>query len=87
MTFKLPEFVSNSFLQEVFAKNFGAGLTINGYWGEWATKKGDNYASEMYRVHVDYELNGVSKAKPVLLKVIKIKKLQSRSDDYNFNNL
>jgi hypothetical protein len=74
MTVELPSFVSNSFLREVFAKNFSfnESLEIKSFWGEWATKKGDNYASEMYRLHVDYEIDGVNLYKPVLLKVIKI---------------
>lgn len=71
MSVELPNFVTNSFLHEIFEKNFGGGksLAIKSFWGEWATKKGDNYASEMYRVHVDYEIEGVSMSKPVLLKV------------------
>lgn len=44
-------------------------MTITSFWGEWATKKGDNYASDMYRIHVDYDHNGVKKRRPVLLKV------------------
>lgn len=73
MSFQLPKFLSNSFLQEVFVKNYGEGLIVNSFWGEWATKKGDNYASEMYRVHVSYKLNDIITETPVLLKVIKIK--------------
>lgn len=69
MTVELPDFVSRSFLKGIFSKNFGKSLTIKGFWGEWATKKGDNYASEMYRIHVDYEIDGVNYCKPVLLKV------------------
>lgn len=72
MSVKLPNFVTNSFIQEVFAKNFEfkKNLEVKSFWGEWATKKGDNYASEMYRVHVNYEIDGVNMCKPVLLKVI-----------------
>lgn len=69
MTVELPKFVSNSYLQEIFRKNFGENVIVNSFWGEWGTKKGDNYASDMYRVHVDYELNGVNTKKSVLLKV------------------
>lgn len=73
MSVELPKFVTNSFLHEILAENFGGHLTIRDYWGEWATKKGDNYASEMYRINIDYEHNGVNKRKPFLLKVCQIK--------------
>lgn len=71
MTFQLPNFVTNSFLQDIFIKNYSGGksLMVKSFWGEWATKKGDNYASDMYRIHVDYEIDGVAKTRPVLLKV------------------
>jgi Ecdysteroid kinase-like family len=69
MSVELPKFVTNLFLQKIFVKNFGENLVVKDFWGEWATNKGDNYASEMYRIHVDYELNGTSRNKPVLLKV------------------
>lgn len=69
MTVKLPKFVTISFLQEIFAKNYETTLIVKRFLGEWATKKGDNYASEMYRIHVDYELDGVNLKKSVLLKV------------------
>lgn len=71
MTVELPPFVTNSFLQHIFEKNFadGKSLQVKSFWGEWATKKGDNYASEMYRVHVEYEIDGANVSKPVLLKV------------------
>ena len=77
MTVKLPNFFSKLLLQEIFDKNFGENenLVVKSFWGEWATKKGDNYASEMYRVHVSYEIDGVNTCKPVLLKVIKIRKI------------
>lgn len=72
MSVELPKFVTSSLLQETFRRNFSNdGLTITCFRGEWATKKGDNYASEMYRIHVDYEMNGVAFKSPVLLKVIK----------------
>lgn len=73
MTVNLPNFISKSFLQEIFERNFADGktLTVKSFWGEWATKKGDNYASDMYRIHVDIE--GINMSKPVLLKVIIIK--------------
>lgn len=70
MAVELPDFVTSSFLQAIFIKYLDdADLTLKSFWGEWATKKGDNYASEMYRIHVEYELRGVVKKKPVLLKV------------------
>lgn len=65
----LPNFISNAFLQEIFRNHFGKNLIVHSFWGEWATKKGDNYASDMYRVHVHYELDGMKTKKPVLFKV------------------
>jgi len=71
MSVQLPDFVTKSFLQQVFQRNFGETLIVKDYKGEWATKKGDNYASEMYRIYVNYEIDdGVTKTKPILLKVL-----------------
>lgn len=72
MTVEFPNFVTSLFMQKVFDKNYGSdAFKVKKFWGEWATKKGDNYASEMYRIHVEFESNGVTKTKPVLLKVNK----------------
>lgn len=70
MTVELPSFLTRNFFEEIFTRNFrNECSTVAGFWGEWATKKGDNYASEMYRIHIDYELRWVKKTRPVLLKV------------------
>lgn len=70
MAVELPDFVTCSFLQDIMNKYLDdADLTLKNFRGEWATKKGDNYASEMYRIHVEYEVRGVAKTKPILLKV------------------
>lgn len=71
MSVELPKFVSSSFLLDIFVKNFGSekSLTVKSWRGEWATKKGDNYASDMYRIFVDLEIDGVHMTKSVLLKV------------------
>lgn len=70
MPIELPNFVTRSFMQAILDKNYGNGtFKVEGFWGEWATKKGDNYASEMYRIHVKFESNGTTGTKPVLLKV------------------
>jgi hypothetical protein len=69
---ELPDFITIGFLQTIFEKNFCTGsghLRVENYWGEFATKKGDNYASVMYRINVDYELNDVKRRKPIILKV------------------
>lgn len=70
MEVELPNFITNSFFQGIFDKKFpNQSLIVKTLWGEWATKKGDNYASDMYRIHVQYEDNQLIKTKPVLLKV------------------
>lgn len=70
MSVELPSFVTRSFLQDIFIKYLDdADLTLISFWGEWATKKGDNYASEMYRIHVEYEVRGAVNKRPILLKV------------------
>jgi hypothetical protein len=75
MSVQLPSFVTNSFLQEVFSKHFAVNKTliVKHFHGEWATKKGDNYASDMYRIFVDFEVDGESARKSVLLKVNRTK--------------
>lgn len=76
MKVELPNFVTKSFIQNVFKKQFSdESLTVESFWGEWATKKGDNYASEMYRIHVEYREENVISTKPILLKVKKIIKI------------
>lgn len=68
---ELPDFITIAFLQSIFEQNFGGNghLKVENYWGEFATKKGENYASTMYRISVDYELNDVKRRKPIILKV------------------
>jgi hypothetical protein len=70
---ELPEFITIGFLQAIFEENFagsgGGQVRVENYWGEFATKKGDNYASVMYRISVDYELNDVRRRRPIILKV------------------
>lgn len=70
MLVELPKFVTSLLLQETFRRNLSNdGLTVTSFWGEWATKTGENYASEMYRIHVEYVINDASYKSPVLLKV------------------
>lgn len=68
---ELPKFITREFLQNLVQKYLKdeTTLKIGNFWGEWATKRGDNYASDMYRLHVDYTHLGVNKRKSVLLKV------------------
>ena len=71
MSIALPNFITDVYLQDILDKNSNesGNLEIKSFWGEWATKKGDNYASEMYRIHVNFEINDEIKTKSILLKV------------------
>lgn len=71
MSVELPKFITREFLQNLVRKYLKdeTTLTIDNFWGDWATKRGENYASDMYRLHVDYTHKGASKRKSVLLKV------------------
>lgn len=71
---ELPIFITKSLIQEVYERNYAEGkkLVVITFWAEWATKKGDNYASEMYRIHVTYSVNDTIRNKAILLKVISI---------------
>lgn len=68
---ELPKFITMEFLQDLVQQYLKdeTTLKITKFWGEWATKPGDNYASDMYRLHVDYTHGEVDKRKSVLLKV------------------
>ncbi|XP_070493318.1 uncharacterized protein [Chironomus tepperi] len=72
MALKLPEFITLDFLQGIFTKHFnGSGyVKVEHFWGEFATKPGDNYASDMYRINVDYEYSECKRRKPIILKVM-----------------
>lgn len=69
---ELPVFITKSFIQDVYERNYAKGgtLLVIKFWGEWGTKKGDNYASEMYRIHVTYSVDNIIENKAFLLKVI-----------------
>lgn len=68
---ELPIFITKSLIQDVYERNYAEGktLVVMKYWAEWGTKKGDNYASEMYRIHVTYSVNDIIRNKAILLKV------------------
>lgn len=66
---ELPEFITLDFFEKIFQREFDGNLKVDNFWGEFATKPGDNYASDMFRITVDYELNGEKLRKPVILKV------------------
>ena len=68
---ELPVFITKSLIQDVYQKNYAEGgtLLVMKYWAEWGTKKGDNFASEMYRIHVTYIVNDIIRNKAFLLKV------------------
>lgn len=78
MAVELPEFLNLEFFQNIFEKVYSEKLTVDNFWGEFATKPGDNYASEMYRITVDYSLGNKKTRKAVILKVNK--------RIYQFNN-
>lgn len=71
MSVELPKFITREFLQNLVMKYLKdeTTLTIDNFCGDFATKRGENYASDMYRLHVDYTHKGVSMRKSVLLKV------------------
>lgn len=75
MTIQLPEFVTSDFLLDILKKNLPSvnEVKVEHFWGEWATKPGDNYASVMYRIHVDFEVNDSKRRKSIILKVKLIK--------------
>lgn len=72
---ELPVFITKSLIQDVYERNYAEGRTllVIKFWAEWGTKKGDNYASEMYRIHVTYSIDDVIGNKAFLLKVMSIK--------------
>jgi len=74
----LPEFITLDFLQGIFSQHFnGSGyVKVEYFWGEFATKRGDNYASDMYRINVDYEHSDCKRRKPIILKVSKLDKIE-----------
>ena len=69
MAVELPEFITLDFFQKIFEEKFDKNLKVENFWGEFATKPGDNYASEMFRITVDYELNDEKIRKAIILKV------------------
>lgn len=71
MALEMPDFITIEFFQKIFNINFSKGekLRVDNFWGEFATKPGDNYASEMYRITIDYDVNGKKNRKTVILKV------------------
>ena len=73
----LPDFVNIEFLQRIFHENFGKDgeVKVKRFSVSFATVKGENYASEMYRLIVEWSLNSVVQEKPIILKV-KLKLLQ-----------
>jgi hypothetical protein len=74
MSVKLPEFITQELLQKILSINYKdevKNFKVDNYWGEWATKRGENYASDMYRLHVDFRQSEVNKQKSFLLKVRK----------------
>lgn len=67
----LPDFVNIEFLQKIFQDNFGKDdkVKVNSFQVNFATKKGENYASEMYRLIVEMIVNDRLEKKSIILKV------------------
>lgn len=80
MGLEMPEFLTIDFFQKIFEENFADGnkLKVDNFWGEFATKPGDNYASEMYRITVNYEVDYEKIKKTVILKVMPSGEIQQQ---------
>lgn len=64
------EWINNDLLTGLLSEQHGTSFKrLIAYDVSFATKKGDNYASEMYRVSVQYDIGNIVK-KRIILKVI-----------------
>lgn len=71
MTVELPQFVDKTFLNQILRTNYDEKIDVKSFWGEFATKAGENYASLMYRIHISCDLDGKSEIKKILFKVMR----------------
>uniref|UniRef100_A0A182QVK9 CHK kinase-like domain-containing protein n=1 Tax=Anopheles farauti TaxID=69004 RepID=A0A182QVK9_9DIPT len=77
------EWINGDLLMNILARQFGSNLKrVISYEVNFATKKGDNYASEMYRVKVQLDI-GVPIAKSVILKVMPSGEIQQKVMEEN----
>jgi hypothetical protein len=73
MATKLPDFVTKQFLEPIIKKQFDHSdikIKLIRFWGEPATKPGDNYASDMYLIHLELEILEQKVEKSIILKVL-----------------
>lgn len=68
--YKVPDWLNDSYLLRVLRSNYPSSdeILLKKTHVESATNKGDNYASEMFRIVLEYTRNGVFLQKPIILK-------------------
>lgn len=68
--YKVPGWLDDSYLLRVLQSDFGTaeGIAVIKSHVESATNKGDNYASEMFRITLDFVRNGNQQQKQIILK-------------------
>lgn len=62
------KYLNNNVLTKVFEKIENRDVVIKDFEISMGSKKGDNYSSDIYRVNVNYEVDGVHKTLPVIAK-------------------
>lgn len=62
------EWMTHDFFESVLEKHESAPITLKKFLLKSATKAGENFASAVYRVVLDYELNGVAKEVSFVMK-------------------
>ena len=62
------EWMTHDFFQSVLEKHEGATVTLKKFTLKSATKAGENFASAVYRVCMDYELDGANKDVSFVMK-------------------
>ena len=73
------EWINNTFLEKVLTSSqVDGGIKVTSYEIARATAAGDNYASEMYRVSVQYQRNGKQATKSLIVKAEPIKEEMCR---------
>uniref|UniRef100_A0A182M6J4 CHK kinase-like domain-containing protein n=2 Tax=Anopheles culicifacies TaxID=139723 RepID=A0A182M6J4_9DIPT len=77
------EWINNDLLSRLLVERHGTSFRrLVSYEVNFATKKGDNYASEMYRVSLHYDI-GVSVKQNIILKVMPSGELQQQVMEEN----
>lgn len=82
----VPDWLDKEFVQKVLSQKHGTSVSIDSFTVDSATQKGDNFASEMFRIIVSYSVNGEGRVKNLILKKShtdpKISGIFERSDMY-----